>query len=405
VGARGDLLEALDQAPGHLRTLEGVLVQWRHQARLAASWERLGGGMRGFVVGGGPVPETTEQERRLWLALPRSWRLETDGFLDVCDGRRRVTQRGDRVTVVDDREPELAVLGLAPVLAPRFVLGALRFAEPVDDELLGRPCWRVAAVLDRENRAFRPAVLGLGGLEHTFWVDRATGLALRHEGRVDGEPAEILAFTELVVDQPIDPSRFAFTVPPGAVVESSTQGIVRLARQRGVDLTGVDTEDPEAVRALLERFMAPGAVPSEVSRRRRRAGHVPVGDPPADPDAARRAIDQAVAGLAEVGPDGTDLVNVQAGRGLAPLLAEARRRAVPSGQVTLSVRDVVFLRPDEAVFWWEAEGGLARGLSGQEGRALLVEGRWVVAHATVVGLLGQAGVVWDPPGDDPQPKA
>jgi hypothetical protein len=63
------------------------------------------------------------------------------------------------------------------------------------------------------------------------------------------------------------------------------------------------------------------------------------------------------------------------------------------------VDEIKFLRPDEAVVWFslEFDGNRLGFVNGREGRALLMDGRWVIEHATLVDLLGMAGVVVPPP--------
>ena len=102
--------------------------------------------------------------------------------------------------------------------------------------------------------------------------------------------------------------------------------------------------------------------------------------------------------------DGSTLVNVHGGQNLAELLKRAATR-VPSGDssaVKMVVDDVLFLRPDEAVVWFgvEVDGQRFAMVDGREGRAVLVDGRWMIEHATMIDLIGFAGVSWHPPGQN-----
>jgi hypothetical protein len=65
----------------------------------------------------------------------------------------------------------------------------------------------------------------------------------------------------------------------------------------------------------------------------------------------------------------------------------------------LIVDDVKFLRPDEAVVWFslEIDGNRLGFVNGREGRAVMVSGRWMIEHATIVDLVGIAGVEVPPP--------
>jgi hypothetical protein len=67
--------------------------------------------------------------------------------------------------------------------------------------------------------------------------------------------------------------------------------------------------------------------------------------------------------------------------------------------VAIVVDDIEFLRPDQAVVWYsvELDGSRFAFVDGREGRAVVVGGRWMVERATVVDLLGSAGVLVPPP--------
>ena len=56
--------------------------------------------------------------------------------------------------------------------------------------------------------------------------------------------------------------------------------------------------------------------------------------------------------------------------------------------------EILFLRPEEAVVWFgvEVDGQRFAMVDGREGRAVLVDGRWLIEHATLVDLIGFAGV-------------
>jgi hypothetical protein len=62
--------------------------------------------------------------------------------------------------------------------------------------------------------------------------------------------------------------------------------------------------------------------------------------------------------------------------------------------VGLVVDDIKFLREDEAVVWFSLviDGNQLGFVNGREGRAVLVDGRWLIERATLADLLGMAGV-------------
>ena len=65
------------------------------------------------------------------------------------------------------------------------------------------------------------------------------------------------------------------------------------------------------------------------------------------------------------------------------------------------VDDIKFLRSDEAVVWFslEVNGNRPGIVDGREGRALLVNHRWIIERATLVDLIGFAGVSVPPPSE------
>jgi hypothetical protein len=80
----------------------------------------------------------------------------------------------------------------------------------------GRPCLRAAAreragVTDRERAPFRGDPFGMvaGGEDFVLDIDIATGLLLRATKLVDGAEAEIMEWTELTLDAPLDDALFA----------------------------------------------------------------------------------------------------------------------------------------------------------------------------------------------------
>jgi hypothetical protein len=71
----------------------------------------------------------------------------------------------------------------------------------------------------------------------------------------------------------------------------------------------------------------------------------------------------------------------------------------PEGEATLVVDNIKFLRPDQAVVWFslEIDGNRLGFVNGREVRAVLVGGKWMIEHATIVDLVGMAGVEIPPP--------
>jgi hypothetical protein len=408
MGVKGDLFELLSQAPDGLRSLQGSLREWRHVERFRRGLDQLseGSGGRIAIAGfgrGEPPSDTVDVVHQVWTVLPDRWRVESADRFDVSDGTRRWTGSAHQFMELDEEAPDLESTVLGRVMRTGSLLGALKFGDLEQDEVAGRRCWRVDAQAAPSN-FLRPRMLAvrLGGVDHTLWFDAETGIMLRHIGMFDGQPAVDTEFLEVITNQPIDPGRFQFRAPPGSVVRRATDGLIEMAERHGVDLTDVDRSDPKAVRQALHEGMNHPQPFAEPTKEAKRAKHIPVDSPPADETAAHAAIVYAFEHSGETAQDGTSLVHVQHGHGLSDLLDQARRRVpgVAAGSVGTVVEDVMFLGPDHAVVWFSvvADGNRVRMASGIEGRALLVEGQWVIEHATFIDLIGRGGMAYLPRG-------
>jgi outer membrane lipoprotein-sorting protein len=408
MGIKGDLLELIDGAPRGVHTLAGSVWKWTHQERSQRAFAELTSG-RGVSVGiarfGDPGGDTLDQHFRIWLALPDQWRFESEHQIDTRNGPRRWIGTSTHVTEIerDQGTVEDTEMGMLIASGDRL-LGALKFDDPTEDSVAGRPCLKVDATVSAGpgGGGMWPGTLRFGGVHHTYWFDAATGIVLRHVGLVDDEPYVITEFKEVRVNPPLTDLDFTFVPPPDAVVARQVDQLIRMAEQRGVDLTGVDRDDPQAVRESFSRSMRPDRPTPETQLALRKAKHVPVGALPADEAAARQSIEYAFEHLGEVGEDGSTLVNVQSGQGLVLPLHQAQKRVpgaadAPAG---LIVDDIKFLRPDEAVVWFSVEVNGQRFplVNGREGRAVEVDGRWVIEHATIADLLSFAGVEVRPTG-------
>jgi hypothetical protein len=378
----------VDGAPGGLRTLSATMRRWEHPERVARARDRLDEGpgtihavLRAVSADDGR-PVGVDDACRVWFTPPNRWRIEHDDEhhgLDISDGRRRwlgfrgfVTERG--------RGPELAHSGdLGRLLDPSPCLGLLAFDDVVADERSGRPCLRAVgrprAGWARGLAHLEMLTLGGAGLEHRFWFDAAHGFVLRHEGLVDGEPAIVTELTDVVVDAPVPAERFE--VPAGTTIRTEAQE-----------------------RARLLEAASPGGGWSLDDRVRQ---HVPWGPPPDDESGARAAVTAAFEAFGATGPDGRDLLNVQAGHGLGPLLDRARRRlpGATAGNTAATVDALRFLTPDHAAVWFtiEVAGQRTPAVGERLGRAVRVDGRWLVEHATVADLLAFGGIGVPAPED------
>jgi len=402
MGRKGDLFELIDGSPIGVRTFSGSVWRWTHHERSQRAFTELTrphGGSVGIARSGAPAGETNDEHLRVWLDLPDRWRFESDDHVDVRNGSTRWIGGSAHITVLAHDEATLQDTEIGMLMMPGTqMMGALRFGEPIEDVVAGRPCLQVSATLNRGHgaRRFNPFDVRLGGIDHTYWFDDVTGIVLRHVGLIDDEPCTIIEFKEVRVNPPLTDLDLEFIAPPGAIVERQVDQLVRMAEIRGVDLTGVDREDPQAVQAAMHDVMRPHRPTPEAQLALRRVKHVPVGDAPVDVVAARESIEYAFNHLGEVDEDAAALANVQSGRGLVGPLREAQKRVpgAADNPAGLVVDDVKFLRPDEAVVWYsvEVDGERFPMVNGREGRAVRVGGRWLIEHATIADLLGFAGV-------------
>jgi len=401
MGRKGDLLELIDGAPRGVHTLTGSVWKWTHHERVQRGIEaitRPHGGSVAIARFGEPTGESSDEHWRVWLALPHRWRFESEQQVDLRNGARRWVGSASRITELSDDRTELEDTEIGKLVSSGSrLLGALRFGDPSDDEVAGRSCLQVRATLHGSGgaRRFNPLDIRLGAADHIFWFDAMTGVALRHVALVDGEPCTITEFKELRINPPLDDVDFQFVAPPGAIVEGQVDHLLRLAEQRGADLTGVDRDDLQAVQAAIQQVMRPDRPTPAVRLHLQMVKHVPLGDPPADEAAAREEIVRAFDHLGDVDDAGVSLVNVQSGRGLVGPLREAQKRVPGAADepARLIVDDVKFLRPDEAVVWFSVEVNGARFpmVDGREGRAVKIGDRWLIEHATIADLLSFGG--------------
>ena len=386
MGRKGDLLEPIDGAPRGVHTLTGSVWKWTHHERSQRAFAEITrphGGSVAIARFGEPMGETNAQHWRVWLDLPDRWRFESDHHVDLRNGGRRWVGSASRITELSDDRTEVEDTEIGMLISSGSrLLGALRFGDPTEDAVAGRPCLQVSATLNRSDGGarFNPVDVRLGSIDHIYWFDAVTGIALRHVALIEGEPCAITEFKEVRINPPLGDVDFQFVSPPGAIVERQVDHLIRMAEIRGADLSGVDRDDPQAVQTAIQQVMRPNRPTPEARLKLQKSKHVPLGDPPEDEAAAQEAIVHAFDHLGEVDGAGVALVNVQRGQGLVGPLHEAQKRA-PGGAddpASLIVDDVEFLRPDEAVVWYSVEvnGERFPMVKGREGRAVKVGEQW-----------------------------
>jgi hypothetical protein len=270
--SRGDLLALVDGAPGPLRTIEAALTRWVDTALVAAVHDHLArvSGRGGDVSVPGPVAEKIAEKAAdlvrsgppimdeslsyVLVALPDRWRVVGRGHIAVSDGHQSWVGTGSLVTERDSTRAAIHDAGpIGACLFPGPLLGWLDFGDPEPDERAGRFCWTVdayprRAVMPPVPPAWRPPEEFLG-VEHRFWFEARTGIVLRHEGSLEGEPCSMSELTDVVIDDPIPADEFA--PPPEAIVRSSHELLRDHLNELGVDPDAIDLDDPGQVRRAL----------------------------------------------------------------------------------------------------------------------------------------------------------
>ena len=272
MGKKGDFLELIESAPIGVDTLTASVWKWTHHERSRKANEALARQSNVNVSTatlsfGGPL------KRRPTSTFASSSPHQTDGTsnpssrVDVRDGRTRWIGHPTRVTELSLDETAFKDTDIGLLFYPgAHFLGVLTFGDPVEDEVAGRRCWKVDATAELGRHAMRmfPMSMRLGGIDHTFWIDAATGIVLRHVGLADDEPWSITEFKEVRINPPLADSDFQFVAPPNGTVERRVDQLLRMAEVRGIDLTGVDREDPQAVQEAVHDHDA--AQPSPTRR-------------------------------------------------------------------------------------------------------------------------------------------
>ncbi len=165
----------------------------------------------------------------------------------------------------------------------------------------------------------------------------------------------------------------------------------------------VELDDPLGDRVLLDggRFPAQPAVrpdastPTTASEQSPGGSSTIVEDPPADPDAARAAIDETFhqAFDADV-PEEERYAAVEDGPGIREAGHEAASKfPEAAASISVEVHTVQFRSPTRAAVRFELLYRGAALLGQQDGEAVLVDGRWKVSRDTRCAIIRQAGVV------------
>lgn len=411
IGELGDVFEVLHRTPTTFTSLRGTLREWTDDARRVAAMQRheresVGGDARvsAQIVRVGVVGittetahvEPTERETRVWYSPPDRWRFEGDGSFTLYDGEISWRRFGDHVVRSDSEQPDPGPLGWLTM--PSVFLGVLDVTDLGPTSVAGRPTRRLQ--LGPRQGMTHLAHMGLGFLHFRLGssdllvdVDLMTGVLLRSEALLDGAPLSITEFTDVAFDDPLADDLFTYPTPDGPEVRTQHQLIVETMAGNGADTSDVDMDDPESVERFMNAFH--GIVAGQ-GLDHLEAAHMPIGPPPVDEDDARSAITSAFEGTTAVSSDGDHLINVQGGRGLGECVRQAQQRFAGT-EARFQGDRVLFLSDREAVVWFSVALEGNPTVRNEEGRALLIDGRWLVSRATLCRLLARAGVHCPPP--------
>lgn len=224
----GDLLELLHES-GRFTTVRAEFRTWRHRARLREALRAYakgsGAGVYGAVESDEQLPEVDVTIDRLWLDPPKA-RLESgDEHLVVKDGEswwRWHESWGSQTNVGADERVSTSVGDqFMPLLRPAVLSGALVWSPLGDGERDERPTVRASARPrpssgdNDDHLRWALHAFGAGADEYQLELDRATGIVLRVEARLAGEPFQVIEVVDLGVDEAIPPETFVFEAPDG----------------------------------------------------------------------------------------------------------------------------------------------------------------------------------------------
>lgn len=384
--ALGDALAALYSSP-RCTSLQGRVrrfVNWPLvKERLESDGRR--GRRSAIVLLGGPLePSTTGYD--VWLERKGRLRIDDGQTITVIEHDSTLRYHPDHGAIRSSSDHPVFVDLPELLWRPRKLISALDVTQVETDEFLGRSCWQISSgeLIDSIGL---PMHLGLGGDRVELSVDVETGVILRLSGMLnDGQILSETAWESFEANAVIDPSIFDDAIPDGVAERTVAELQLDFAPERGVDVTGVDPNDPEHMAVLMRRKF-PHTDPLE--------HYFPTGAAPADEGQARSEIVRAFAAFSE--KDGSRLPFVQAGDGLAEVLEVAGRR-YPDVVAVMTARRIKFINDREAVVMASVDATDGRQLLEERvAHAVIDHGRWTVARSTFAELMRLAGVDTPPP--------
>lgn len=399
----GDLFEATYEAP-RCRTVHARGRIWSDPTglqRALDAWQGPGSGATivGFS-GGDPsdLPSRDGEQFAIWWAADGRVRTEQTDHLEIrADGMVRTFHPGFGALErpIDSHDPTKPL-----VLSARTMLAALTF-EIGDASMRwrDRPVW---VILGEPSRDVMPAMhpsyvtFQLPGLHYAVHIDKATGVILAAEGRIDDALTSWLRVDELEIDSVIDDAVFTFETPDGSRVRTPNEITLEHLAREGVDVSGIDPADSAQVSEALQRYHEPLLGRHRPPTVEQLAENVPVlGPAPDDEESARAGVTDAFARMDGTSEDGEDVVTVERGEGLGECLREAAGRH-PGLKARFNVLHVRFVSDREAAVWFDVVHG-GGTIHQVEGRSIRVGDQWFVTRATFCSLMRMAGVTCPPP--------
>jgi hypothetical protein len=352
---KGDLFEALHNAPGHATVQGSARLDRQHHVTTGEPFGRgttVAGSAENAPNGPGLIESSTSFVEFCYQS--DEWRVELDGRIVIGkDDHLLLYTPGMGTTATAHLDPRGAIFGtvsefLFPVsLIPLFTFDIIDTAA-----VCGRQTWHVAVSPRSRFGARRPFFASPDAVTE-MWFDQETGILLRNCPGTPNGGATGLEVLTIDTDAAVSASLFEFQSPDGTCTRNQASRIIEMQASQ----------------------------------------HIPDGPPPDNEHYARESVEHAFARMSEADDHQSALVNVQSGSNLVPSAAEAFRRLLGGGDSTGPVpQRVKFLNDREAVTWF-----ILPGFGSFEGRAILQDGRWKVSRATYADLLRRAGMVCPPP--------
>jgi hypothetical protein len=220
-----DVAELMRSARRSFDSLHIEGHEWRHHERLHDAFMRgvRPGATLAFATGPGADPESDEPWR-VWIDARGRMRVEffvgAELVTAVIDGdtwwswspSRGGQTNGGRTNYTHGTGPSEALVN------PGELPAALDLGEPKPAEHLGRPAYAVIATPVAPPEFGPPSMaqhsIGSGATDYELVVDAATGLVLRSEARLNGNPFRVIEATTLEIDTPLDDTLFTLEPNP-----------------------------------------------------------------------------------------------------------------------------------------------------------------------------------------------